>query len=382
MTSILTTIIRQAQGEQRGMGSNLKQLRPPDQRALELSLFSPAISVRQEVRLADVSFWQADIDFVKMNQLLDGVIIRAGQRNWVDVRWNENWQKARTAGIPRGSYWFYDSRETPKRQAQIWSSLLAGDQGELVHAADFEESYGGAYSKPIHFQEFLNWFQDFTLLPDDRLAIYTGYYYWIGRVPNGDPFFRRFPLWLAWYGYMDAVRVPAPWRAEDLLLWQYTSSGDGLLYGVSSKEIDLNWFCCDKTYYIRRFHLDGSTPTTPIPPPPNNGGTGMYKGVTTQVAKIWKEPGKSQIDQLPANKIVRGDAPVGDYVYLHEPVKGYTKKVWLKDYKPETTTPTNPPPPPPPPPDPDPDPTPTVTLKHVIDVFSDGSIRIDGHPYP
>ncbi len=36
-----------------------------------------------------------------------------------------------------------------------------------------------------------------------------------------------------------------------------------------------------------------------------------------------------------------------------------------------------------PPPDPTPDPTPDpIVLTHIIEVFSDGSIEVDGNPYP
>jgi GH25 family lysozyme M1 (1,4-beta-N-acetylmuramidase) len=361
-------LIRYIQGERPGMHAGF--LPTGRERAMlePFTLWAPTIAIQTNVRLADVSFWQGDIDFVKMRTGLDGVIIRAGQRNWLDTKFKINWGKARDAGIPRGSYWFYDSREDPKKQADLWAGLIEDDPGELVHAADFEESYGGPWGKVSHLKDFLMRFKENTGLPDDRIPNYTGYYWWLSRVGN-DFFFRRFPLWLAWYSQMEAVKVPLPWTQDDLLFWQYTSSGDGQFYGVGSKEIDLNWFCCDMAAFSRRFALG-----MPVPEPPPAGGT-MWKGRTATIAKLWNQPNGQQIDQLPAGVDVTGDAPVGEYVYLRTPKAGYTKKIWLTGYALVTTEP-------PPPPDPDPDPEPTITLKHTVEVFSDGSLRIDGDPYP
>lgn len=260
----ITSFIRYLQGERRGMGSELKPP-TPEQKLLAVTLYpnlfiAPAIAIETEVELSDVSFWQGGIDFETMLTAgLQGTIIRAGQKNWVDSKFNVNWQNAKAAGIPRGSYWFYDSRETPKKQAEIWAGLIENDKGELVHAADFEENYGGAYGAKTHFKDFLKWFQDFSHLPTNRIAVYTGFYWWIERVDN-DPFFKICDLWLASYGSMQSARIPLPWTDSDLLFWQYTSSGDGPAHGVSSQEIDLNWYCCDQATYKERFNLEGEQP--------------------------------------------------------------------------------------------------------------------------
>ena len=101
----------------------------------------------------DVSFYQDDpetpqgIDFIKMRESAGYVIIRAGQNTWVDSDFKINWREAKLAGLPRGSYWFYDSRTEPKRQAELWVQQFAGDFGELPLFADFEESYMGPYTR-------------------------------------------------------------------------------------------------------------------------------------------------------------------------------------------------------------------------------------------
>jgi lysozyme len=260
---------RYLQGERRGMGS---QLRPPTLQE-ETQLFTlypglisaPTIQIQALVRLADVSFWQGVINFVVMMAAgISGVIIRAGQRTWPDSKFLINWALAKHAGLPRGSYWFYDSREDPKKQAELWWSLIKDDPGELVHVADFEESYGGPYGSKAHFKEFLLIFQQLSGLPNDRIAIYTGFFWWVARVGN-DLFFKRYQLWLASYGAMSSARIPEPWDAGDLLFWQYTAEGNGTAYGVSSLEIDLNWYCCDQVAFGKRFPLITSEPPTGEP---------------------------------------------------------------------------------------------------------------------
>lgn len=252
-------LLRYVQGERPGMragqGIELPESLPPEL----FDLLYLGITIQTQVRLADISYYQGGIDFALMRQVLDGVIIRAGQRNWVDCEFVTNWQAAKQAGLPRGTYWLYDSREDPKKQAALWWSLVCDDPAELVYVADLEESYGGPYGTPENFKAFILEFLRLSGLPDSKFAVYSGFFWWNERVGD-DIFFRRFSLWLAWYAPMAVVRVPEPWAECDLLFWQYTCSGDGFLYGVSSREIDLNWFNGTAAEYSQRFGLGAPDP--------------------------------------------------------------------------------------------------------------------------
>ena len=102
---------------------------------------------------ADVSFYQDDkttpqgIDFAIMRSGgASFVILRAGQNKWADRDIQRNWKAAKGI-LPRGSYWFYDSRISPKEQADLWISTLGGDLGELPLWCDFEDNYGGQFGK-------------------------------------------------------------------------------------------------------------------------------------------------------------------------------------------------------------------------------------------
>jgi GH25 family lysozyme M1 (1,4-beta-N-acetylmuramidase) len=389
-----TSLIRQMQGERRGMGSELREPDPMEKSLATIlypeTIWAQPITIQQSVGLSDVSFWQESIDFEKMRRAgLHGVIIRAGQRNWEDIKFKTNWQAAKTAGIPRGSYWFYDSRDTPTNQAKLWAGLLAGDRGELFHACDFEESYGGSYGTKGHFKEFINRFQDLTGLPDDRIVNYTGYYWWLARVGD-DIFFRRFGLWIAWYAAMSVVKVPPPWHESELLLWQYTSSGDGTAYGVSSKEIDLNWYAGDAISFTRRFALE------PVPPQPPTNGETMYR-VRSDFYNMTLRP-EHNTGAVGTESLSSGTEMVADELWtatadLWKVINGLNTKVnaigdkwahvvrvgsqaknsWVaithlgRLYCNFVEVIAD---------------VPTITLTHTIEVYSDGSIRVDGSPYP
>jgi len=212
----------------------------------------------------DVSFYQDDdetprqIDFLKMSQEAGYVIIRAGQRNWVDPDFAYNWQQAKLYKLPRGSYWFYDSRYEPVAQAELWAEAFQGDFGELPLFADFEKETWtpGPYAGWKNYKIFLERIKKLAITKE--IAIYTAYYHWKDdvNVPVAEqPYFSQFPLWIANYGATSPL-IPAPWSDGEWLFWQYTESGDGKKYGAESNNIDLNYFHGDLISFRERFGLD------------------------------------------------------------------------------------------------------------------------------
>ena len=206
----------------------------------------------------DVSFWQDDnetpqqIDFVKMKANgAEFVIIRAGQNKWVDSDFAYNWKAAKAAGLPRGCYWFWDSRYEPVKQAELWVRTMGGDFGELPMFADFEEKYGGNFSGWKNYLAFVECLEDLT---DKEIGIYTAYYYFHENVPaQAWERFGEYPLWVANYG-VTTPKIPKAWK--EWLFWQYTETGDGLAYGAESKGIDLNYFNGSSETFRARFDLE------------------------------------------------------------------------------------------------------------------------------
>jgi uncharacterized protein YgiM (DUF1202 family)/GH25 family lysozyme M1 (1,4-beta-N-acetylmuramidase) len=218
----------------------------------------------------DVSFYQDDpdtpehIDFAKMKESADFVIIRAGQNLWPDRDFTRNWAEAKAAGLPRGTYWFYDSRADPKRQAELWVESMGGDLGELPLFADFEETYGGTYQGWRKWYDFLERLKE--LVGQKEIAIYTAFYYWRDNAPSAttDPqsleYFHQYPLWIANYGVSEPT-IPKPWGANEWLFWQFTETGDGDLYGVESNGIDLDYFNGDAEAFRQRFGISEPPPS-------------------------------------------------------------------------------------------------------------------------
>lgn len=198
--------------------------------------------------IPDVSFYQYKfrdstlkeitefIDFHAMREQSKAVIIRAGQNLWQDIAFNVSWKAAKEAGLQRGSYWFYDSRANPKRQAEKWVDVLGNDAGELELWMDFEDHYGGPFGGMKNWYDFAERVK--ALRPDKQLGVYTGYYYWLENLLTSHMYFAQYPLWIAAYG-TDKPRIPHTWL--DWLMWQYTDNGNGSLYGVPSGNIDLNY---------------------------------------------------------------------------------------------------------------------------------------------
>ncbi|MBI5954283.1 MAG: SH3 domain-containing protein [Chloroflexi bacterium] len=277
----------------------------------------------------DVSFYQDDpetpqgIDFVKMRKSAGYVIIRAGQNTWVDSDFKINWREAKLAKLPRGSYWFYDSRTEPKKQAELWVSLFGGDFGELPLFADFEENYKGPYKGWKNWYTFLERLK--SLVGGHEIAIYTAYYYWRDNAPNAETqsaslnYFKQYPLWIARYQATEPL-VPAPWKKEEWLFWQYTEVGDGKLYGVESKGIDLNYFNGDMTAFAARFNLTIPDPDPDPDPDPEDKPTGIDYRVTAQPSlKVREGPGTTynSIGLLYPDEIV-------------EEINANSDRTWLK----------------------------------------------------
>ena len=210
----------------------------------------------------DCSFWQDDdetpqkIDFHKMKDAgAEFVILRAGQNKWQDEDFKDYWKDSKGI-LPRGSYWFYDSRVDPKIQARLWVSIMGGDLGELPMWADFEDNYKGPWKGWRNWYNFMVELQH--LLPEKKLGIYTAYYYWIeNTLQVGIPsislqWFAQFPLWIANYGVTTPL-IPRPWSTWDI--HQFTDNGDGTKYGVESLNIDLNYFNGSLEDFKTRYNL-------------------------------------------------------------------------------------------------------------------------------
>jgi lysozyme len=269
------------------------------------------MSFNPDVRGADVSYYQdspdtvQQIDFARMRAAgASFVIIRAGQRSWIDPDLTYNLIEARKAGLPTGAYFFYDSRETPEKQADLFLSLTKGITLELGIWLDLEENYQGTYKGWQNWKKCLMRLKANT--PD--VGIYTAPSYWMTHRPTGAAdlaYFKSFPLWIANYNVSTPI-IPGPW--DYAILWQMGTPAVGLEYGVESLEIDMNYWNGSPESFRAYFGLGVSEPET---------GESMSKWyrVTASVLNIRNGPGASYVDV--------GDLLSGDLIEVIETIGGW-----------------------------------------------------------
>jgi len=271
----------------------------------------------QGVVIPDISFWQDDdttpqgVDFARMKSAgAAGVIIRAGQNNWGDEDFKANWSAAKEAGLPRGAYWFFDSRAEPGAQATLWRAQIGNDLPELGLWVDLEESYGGTWKGERNWRTFLEAVK--IVFPGVLVGIYTATWWWQNQVVTDPEYFARHPLWVAQYVSTHLfVVLPKPWENQQAKFWQYTAKGDGPKYGTESLNVDLNYWNGDMESYWEFFGLDGETE-----PPGNGGSMSQWYRVDTAKLNIRDGAGIGNIDI--------GDLFLGDRVEVEgAPVAGW-----------------------------------------------------------
>jgi len=263
----------------------------------------------------DISLWQnlpvsdpdrREIDFDTMRLNANFAVFRAGQNNWQDREFQNYRKQARAVGLPHGSYWFYDSRAEPKKQADLWLSIVDDDYGELGLWCDFEDNYGGKWRRWQDWQDFI--LRLSAADKDIKIGVYTGYYYWMehtaGMSYSMAEWWSNFPLWIANYK-VDKPLLPKPW--SDWTLWQYTDKGDAGKYGIyDSKNVDLNYFNGTLEKFHKMFNIDGVLPIDRS----NKEQTMKYRMTTisndTRIRTLSSTLGRV-LANVPANVVVSGD---------------------------------------------------------------------------
>jgi lysozyme len=309
----------------------------------------------------DVSVYEDDpatpqgIDFTRMREAANFVIVRAGQSLEPDTSFNNNWSHAKAAGLPRGSYWLFDSRSVPKQQAELWVQLLGGDLGELPLFIDIEENYGGLYHGWGKWVEFLERLKELT--GNKEMGIYTAFAYWKDNAP--DPlteaanleYFHKYTLWIAHYG-VATPSVPKPWGADEWVFWQFTNSDDGKTYGAESHSIDLSFFNGDGTAFTQRYNLPAPEQPHDYYPPGIPPGIGYRVNTTALNIRAGSGPSFPVIGSLKNGDIVEGlDINAdGSWTQIRraDGLTGWCASRYL--IKLDSPPPPAPPPPPPPPP--------------------------------
>lgn len=253
-----------------------------------------------EVKGIDVSQWQGHIDFEKVKKAgIDFVIIRAGYGKYIkqkDPMFEENYSKARAAGLNIGAYWYSyaDSVASAEQEAAVCLEAIKDKKFEYPVYFDLEEQ--SQFAKGKNFCSSL-----VTAFCDkiEKAGYFAGLY--ISRSPLQtyitDTVAKRYALWIAEYGSKCNY-------SGDYGMWQYTA--DGRINGVNGN-VDMDISYVDYPTIIKAKGLNG------------------YEKPKVEVPKT--EP---KAETKPVKGDVNGDGKVNvtDVVQLQAHIKGIKK---LKD---------------------------------------------------
>jgi GH25 family lysozyme M1 (1,4-beta-N-acetylmuramidase) len=185
--------------------------------------------------IADLSKWQGTIDFGKLKNQVDFVILRvqAGYTS-VDSKYKEYVAGCKTNGIPFGTYAYFKGVSIPDSLAEAKSSLELMDPDSKFFALDIEENCNRDLVGTG--QAFIDYLKNKGI---QKVGLYSGESFFnthnLGAI-RGDF------VWIAKYGSNDGQQHTKPSVACDL--WQYTSVGH--LDGIAGN-VDLNVLTGNKT---------------------------------------------------------------------------------------------------------------------------------------
>lgn len=193
----------------------------------------------------DISYYQGDVDFVAMKKAgIKAVIIRAGYGSTIDKRFISYINAAIRAGLAVGVYWFIyaaDRKESISNAKKCLEVILPYRQYITLGVwADWEydsDKRAGALS-PAARSDLVDMFNRTIEADGYEAGIYSNQdYIRSGKFQSW--LVAKYPLWFAKYSSVISSYASRGKNGRQYL-WQYSSSGDGRLYGVSSKAIDMD----------------------------------------------------------------------------------------------------------------------------------------------
>lgn len=216
----------------------------------------------------DISYYQGDINAIKMKQAgIKAVIIRAGYGTTIDKRFVSYINALIKVGIAVGVYWFIYAANTAeaKSNAKKCLEVITPYKDYITCGvwADWEydsDKRAGALT-PVERSVIVDVFNQEIENADFEAGIYSNQDY-IRSGKFTASLVAKYPLWFAKYT-SDAGNYANRGKSGKPYLWQYTSSGNGNAYGVSSIHLDLDKF------YISLEPSASTPPTDKVSQNPN-----------------------------------------------------------------------------------------------------------------
>lgn len=238
----------------------------------------------------DISVWQDDDSTPQMFDPIRArkkgcsfVGIKVSQGDWEDKDYTMNWRNCKN-WLYRMPYHFLTWDVPPRKQAEIFWSLIEKDPGELPLIADFE---WWKVTPPDAMDRLYNFTYRLKQLCDPLpRGVYTALTFWKEHGSTA-AYWKELDLWLC--DIAGAVDVPAPW--ESWTFHQYTFKLDGIAYGAESKDLDGDWYNGTLDQMISRYGLEALHELEgPAKPEPK---TGMRMKVIASTLNVRSGPATS-----------------------------------------------------------------------------------------
>lgn len=185
-----------------------------------------------EIKVIDVSKHQGKIDWEKVKDHIDGVIIRCGYgsdiRSQDDVRFKENVEACIKYGIPFGVYLY------------SYAKSIAGAKSEALHVLRLLAPYKDKLSYPVYYDleeagteidavKRALVFGEMIEAEGYWCGIYANQYWWRTHLRDG---LDRFTKWVAKYSTEKPTGISGTYD-----MWQYSSKGS--IPGINGN-VDMN----------------------------------------------------------------------------------------------------------------------------------------------
>lgn len=209
--------------------------------------------MKKVVKGIDVSSYQPNIDFSKIKNEIDFVILRAGYTGWgkgrtlnKDSSFERHYKECERLGIPVGCYYYScaDSIEEARREATHFLKLINGKKFEYPIYIDVEDSY---HAQKLSVKALTNVVLEMaTILEQNEyyVGVYANAWWWRNELDQVR--LSKIDRWVAHYG----VETPAV-SGE---MWQYTDTGKVKGY---TGNLDLNYCYKDYPSIIKKAGLNG-----------------------------------------------------------------------------------------------------------------------------
>ena len=210
----------------------------------------------------DVSHWQGDIDWKKVKESgIEFAMIKLGGAKsetgeyYVDEKFNDNYKKAKAAGVSVGAYWYVNSKfltiAEGRKQAEYVISKLKGKYFDYPIAVDVETT---AKSNKEQATVATIVFCDTLFEAGFYPTIYASDISGFKERLNLDRLI-RFDKWVARYGADNLpTKTSAPSYVTTYEMWQYSSNG--AIAGISGR-VDLDYAYKDYSEFIKLYGYNG-----------------------------------------------------------------------------------------------------------------------------